>query len=514
MPAPRKARPDKSASRPVTLNLPGAGARQLPAGEAVKMASAWLQQGNTAAVVAVMQQLVQQLPGYEAAWLRLFDALHRAGDFTALKRACQDCLQHKPRSVPALVSLSVACRFLQEYGLAEEAIGKAAKLDPRNAEVLNHQGVLLKEIGQHAKALEVFNRCLVLQPDLASAIWNRADLCGVLSTGEAERYRQFAADESRPPRQRVMLHYALARSFEQAGDYDREFSHIAAGASLLRAVVHYDHGAELKQISSVNRYFPDDSGSVTGADNGPVPIFICGLPRSGTTLVEQILSSHPLVTAGDELNDLPLACSQYLRRRGNNKSFPDWVIDVPDEDWPVIGKAYLNSTSALQATGWFTDKNLQNYKAIGLIRRALPQAKIIVCRRDPLDNLWGCLRQYFSDGLMFTYDQQELAEVWKASDELIRHWQGAGVPLLEVSYESLVKDPEAGIRALLEYAGLPWDDACLSFYENKRAVRTTSATQVRQPLSDSAVGRWRRYKTHLQPMISALGLNVEGVDEG
>ncbi len=514
MPAPRKARPDKSANRPVTLNLPGAGLRQLPAGEAVKMASGWLQQGNTAAVVPVMQQLVQQLPGYEAAWLRLFDALHRTGDFVALKNACQACLQQKPRSVPALVSLSVACRYLQEYGAAEEAIDKAAKLDPRNPEVLNHQGVILKETGQHEQALVVFNRCLALRPDLASAIWNRADLCGPLGEADLARIGKSALDEKRPARHRAMLHYALARSYEQARDYDNEFSHIDAGAKLMHELLNYDHAAELKQISSVSRYFPNDPGSITDGDNGPVPIFICGLPRSGTTLVEQILSSHPLVRAGDELNDLPLACSQYLRRRGNNKTFPDWVSDVPDEDWSAIGKAYLQSTHGLQSTGWFTDKNLQNYKAIGVIRRALPQAKIIVCRRDPLDNLLGCLRQYFSDGLMFTYSQQELADIWMASDALIRHWHETDVPLLEVSYESLVKDPEKGIRALLDYVGLPWDNACLSFYENKRAVRTTSATQVRQPLSDSSVGRWRRYERYLQPMIEALGLKEEVIDEG
>ena len=173
-------------------------------------------------------------------------------------------------------------------------------------------------------------------------------------------------------------------------------------------------------------------------------------------------------------------------------------------DWQSLGKAYLASTSALQKTTFFTDKNLQNYKAIGVIRRVLPQARIIVCRREPMDNLWGCLRQYFSDGLAFTYDQQQLAEIWQASNRLINYWKATGVPLLEVSHEALLQNPEEQTRRLLSYLGLPWHDACLSFYENKRAVRTTSATQVRQPLSDQAVGRWRRYEEHLQPMYEAL----------
>ncbi|MAQ99528.1 MAG: hypothetical protein CMI00_03215 [Oceanospirillaceae bacterium] len=500
----RKSRPDKTASKLVSLHLPGAGLRQLPAGDAVNMASGWLQQGNLPAVIQVMQALTQQLPACEPAWLRLFDALNQAGDFPALQRATSGCLSHRPRFVPALVSLSVACRFLQRYPQALEAIRKAVKLEPANAEVLNHLGVILKEMGAQDEALAAFNRCLVLRPDLAAAVWNRADLCGALAEAEYQRFQVLTGDTSRSLRQRAMLHYALARSDEQSGRYDAEFEHIRQGAELMRQTLRYDHAAELQQIDSIRDHFDTDSGELAEPGGGPVPVFICGLPRSGTTLVEQILSAHPQVTAGDELNDLPLACSQFLRRRGINKSFPEWAGALMASDWQSLGKAYLASTSALQKTTFFTDKNLQNYKAIGVIRRVLPQARIIVCRREPMDNLWGCLRQYFSDGLAFTYDQQQLAEIWQASNRLINYWKATGVPLLEVSHEALLQNPEEQTRRLLSYLGLPWHDACLSFYENKRAVRTTSATQVRQPLSDQAVGRWRRYEEHLQPMYEAL----------
>lgn len=505
MPAARKTRPDKSASRPVTINLPGAGRRTLPAGDAVRLATDWLKQGRVSAVIPVLRELTAQLPGYQPAWVRLFDALNRAGDFNQLLQATEICLKHKPRSVPGLVSQSIACRSLDRYEQALQAIEKAVKAEPSNPEVLNHYGVLLKAMGDQDKALEVFNRCLKVKPDLTSAIWNRSDLIGVLSSKDYQYCDSLAEDPRRPERQRAMLHYALARSCERDGEFESEAQHILKGAELMRSVVQYDHAAEMAQLQDIPGVFSDDSGQCADPEEGQVvPVFICGLPRSGTTLVEQILSSHPLVMAGDELNDLPLACSQVLRRQRITEPFPQWAARCEEPDWQSIGNAYLKSTRNLHHQGFFTDKNLQNYKAIGVIRRALPQARIIICRRDPMDNLWGCLRQYFSDGLVFTYDQTELAETWNAADSLITHWRSTGVPMLEVSYEALVRNPETIIRELVSFVGLPWDDACLTFYNNPRAVRTTSATQVRQPLSDNAIGRWKRYKDHLGTLQQAL----------
>lgn len=505
MPAARKSRPDKSASRPVTLSLPGAGRRTLPAGDAVRLTTDWLKQGRVSAVIPVLRELTAQLPGYQSAWVRLFDALNRAGDFNQLLQATEACLKHKPRSVPGLVSQSIACRSLHRYEEALEAIEKAVKVEPANPEVLNHHGVLLKAMGDQEKALEVFNRCLKVKPDLASAIWNRSDLTGVLSPEDYQYCVSLAADSRRPERQRAMVHYALARSCERAGEFESEAQHVLQGAELMRSLVQYDHAAEMVQMKAIPDVFPNDSGQLAEPEKGqPVPLFICGLPRSGTTLVEQILSSHPLVMAGDELNDLPLACSQFLRRRGVSEPYPQWAAHCEASDWQSIGRAYLDSTRNLHQRGFFTDKNLQNYKAIGVIRRALPQARIIVCRRDPMDNLWGCLRQYFSDGLVFTYDQTELADTWNAADSLMTHWRTAGVPMLEVSYEALVRNPETVIRELVSFAGLPWDDACLTFYNNTRAVRTTSATQVRQPLSAKSIGRWKRYEDHLDIMLQTL----------
>ena len=182
------------------------------------------------------------------------------------------------------------------------------------------------------------------------------------------------------------------------------------------------------------------------------------------------------------------------------------MAELPEEVWSSIGHTYMDSTRALHKARFFTDKNLQNYKAVGLIRKALPHAKIIICRRNPMDNLWGCYRQYFADGLFFTYNQEELADVWNASNRLIQHWQANADDLYIMEYETLISNPESSIRNLLEFVGLSWNPACLNFHENSRSVSTLSATQVRKPLTSSRLEQWKRYERQLQPMLKRLAV--------
>lgn len=493
------------ALKPVNLSLPGQPPRTLPAGEALQQMKHLQHSGQTAAAAAIARQLSTQLPGLDEPWLLLFGVLHNAANYPALGQEAERCLQHKTRFIPALISLSVAKRMAQHHDQALALIDKALKLEPANAEILNHRGVVLKEMGRLDDALQAFNRCAALAPANVNAIWNRADLAGVLDEAEYQRCAALADNPALNAGQRAMVFYALAQSDEKAGDYSRQFEHIRRGAALKRSVVAYDHQAELSQINRVAGFYPAAAAAPV-TEHQAVPVFICGLPRSGTTLCEQILSSHPAVTAGDELNDLPLAAARVLQQKGLRKPFPDWAADMTAADWQAIGDQYRQSTGALQSGGWFTDKNLQNYKAVGLIRRALPEARIIICRREPMDNLWGCYRQYFAEGMNFTYDLDELADIWQASDRLIRHWQATENDIFILHYEQLTQDPETIIRQLVSFCGLPWDDACLNFHTNQRAVRTLSATQVRKPMSRERVAQWQRYQQQLAPLQQKLGL--------
>lgn len=488
----------------------------MPASQALAIARDARQKRQLAIAQSVLDQLIQAFPRLLEAWQEGFAICHQTGDMEALLKQAKACLAIKPRWVPALVNQAIALRLLQQHGKALESIDKALKQDTADPELHNHKGVTLKEMGQHEQALACFNRCLALNPKHTGAIWNRSDLIGALDDAEYQRLEALADSTSLTSNQKVSLHYALARSDERAKRYSSQFEQIEKGARIKRQSVSYDHDAEIRQIQSVQQVFTEAARSGAQADavrarfaEFATPIFVCGLPRSGTTLVEQILSSHTDVVAGDELNDLPLAAAEVLKARGITSAFPGWGNQLNDQDWQNIGQRYLERTQGLQQQGFFTDKNLQNYKAIGVIRRALPQAKIVVCRRHPIDNLWGCYRQYFSDGLYFTYDQRELADTWNASDTLIQHWFKQEPDLHLFQYEALVEQPERAIGELLTYLGLEWQDACLNFHQNKRAVRTTSATQVRKPLSNRSVGVWKKYAEQLAPMIERLNVSPE-----
>lgn len=504
----KKTKPDKQAIKPVQLNLTGRGKQMLPAAEAAKHLHAQIQKGPTPFLLPALLDLTQQLPGYQQAWLLLFDFLNRMGDMPRLKQEAERCLSSKPRFVPALVNLSVALKTEQRHNESLSLLQKAAKLEPSNSELYNHMGVLYKELGETERAKSAFQRCIQLKPNQASAIWNRSDIAGVLPSGEYQAIEQLLHKPTTPDRSKAMLHYALARSDEANQDYAKEFAHVDAGAKLMRSLVNYDHQAELTLSAQIREAFDSSLFSreeslktVNPTDNtNSRPIFICGLPRSGTTLVEQILSRHPKITAGDELNDLPLACSKRLQAKGIKQAYPLWVDRLEEQDWHKIGEGYLASTQALQKTPYFTDKNLQNYKAIGLIRKALPNARIIVCQRSPMDVIWGCYRQFFSNGLVFSYDLQELAETWREFELTIQHWQHLDLPFHTLCYEDMITDPETSIRNLLSYLELEWDEQCLAFHQSERAIKTTSAIQVRQPLTQSFIARWKRYEEQLAPI--------------
>lgn len=489
----------------LTLTVPGKGPVNISAQEAMMLVQRFRQQGQLMPMVALLQSVVAQLPNFLDAWLELLAILNSMSNFSQLAIEAERCLALKPRFVPAINALAVARRMSQQHDEALVLMDKACKLEPANAELHNHRGIILKELGRIDAALESFSRSLALNPKNAHAVWNRSDLITVLSEEDYQRYSRLAENTALHANQRAMFHYALARSDAASGDFDSEFAHVEAGAKLKRSHIHYDHQAEISEINKIAECFaaaPEKRPSVTSST--VTPIFICGLPRSGTTLIEHILSSHPLVIAGDELNDLPLATSYCLRTGDRLKPFPEWAAELTESEWQAIGNRYLKTTEHLHGKGWFTDKNLQNYKAIGVIRRALPQAKIIICRRNPMDNLWGCYKQYFGEGLKFTYSQTELAETWKACDNLIKHWQATGRDVHIIEYEQLVVEPEAIISELLNIVGLSWDDACLNFQANTRAVRTTSATQVRQPLSTKRIDQWRHYERQLKPMWDVL----------
>ena len=501
------AKTDKSASKVIEITLAGRTKINKRAGEIAKMASEHMQAQQWPVAISMLAQVVEKVPAYELAWNQLFEACLRVGDFESQFKFAEKCLAKRPRSISALIARGSAARMLLNYDQAFDDLNKAVKLNPTNVNALNQLGVIHKELGENDVAIACFNRCIAIKPSYSQAYWNRSDILDRPTREDIAAMQHQLNKSQLSHAQSARLHYSIARAYEFLGDYENQFKHVEAGAAAKRAQHNYKIEPELDEIKRIPNHFtrevlraesPNSNSSVT-------PIFICGLPRSGTTLVEQILSSHPEVTAGDEINALPYATSLTLRKLGIDNPFPLWASELSDKDWRNLGEDYLQNTRHLQETPYFTDKNLQNYKAIGVIHNAMPEAKIIYCRRDPMDNLWGCYRQLFGDGQLFTYDQHDLANMWRVADDLMQYWKDMLADRVYIfDYEDLIANQEATTRQLLTYIGLPWNDTCLKFYENKRAVKTISSVQVRSPITDARIGLWKRYEPWLQELIRII----------
>jgi hypothetical protein len=251
--------------------------------------------------------------------------------------------------------------------------------------------------------------------------------------------------------------------------------------------------------------FLDQKKNIGNQD--PSPIFIVGLPRSGSTLIEQILSSHSQVDGTSELPDLSkVVMSINKRNKGKGPGYPTAVTELEDEEFYKLGTQYIESTQRVRrGAPYFTDKMPNNFPTIGFLSLFLPNAKVINSIRHPIDSCLGCYKQHFARGQTFTYDLVELGEFYLEYHKLMQYWH-AVLPgkVLDVQYEEMVSDQENQTRRLLEYCGLPWEDACLNFHETDRPVRTASSEQVRQPIYSTSLDRWKKYESHLQPLIEIL----------
>jgi len=387
---------------------------------------------------------------------------------------------------------------------------RAGDLLPVDAVAHNNLGETLLEPGRLDEAEASLRRALQIRPDylkvrlsLASVRKVKADdenLVALVAADEASR------DSTLPGEDAVCLHFALGKSYDDIGDHEKAFPHFLEGNKLKRATLDYDPDETARRIDSIMRNF--DMATMDrlrgGGDPSHLPIFILGMPRSGTTLVEQIISSYPGVHGAGELSDL----KAIVRRNIAGTAFPDNLRLLDQAQLAAWGAEYVAGLQRrAPAAQRITDKMPANFLAVGLIYLMLPNARIIHVKRNPVDTCLSCFTQLFKDGQEFTYDLAELGRYYVGYARLMEHWRKvlpAGV-FLDVQYEDIVAGQEAQSRRIIEYCGLEWNDACLDFHQNKRAVRTASMTQVRQPIYQSSVERWRPYEKFLGPLFDALG---------
>jgi tetratricopeptide (TPR) repeat protein len=404
---------------------------------------------------------------------------------------------------------------LQELGRVEEALGfyrRAIASKPDFAGAYNNIGNVLKQEGRLAEAHDAYARSLAIDPRQAEVYVNLADTRKVepddawLASMEG-----FAREmESLRPTTRMRLHFALAKAHDDLGDHDLAFHHMHEANALKRAQIAYDEAASLKLFDHIRETFDAKliEAKSGGGDLDAAPIFILGMPRSGSTLVEQILASHPLVHGAGELPHLGEIVGG-LRAQGDAAlAFPEIAQAMGPEDFGKLGREYVARLRRYSTTAaHITDKMPSNFCFIGLIHLALPNARIVHVTRDPLDTCLSCFSRLFSAEQNHTYDLAELGRFYRKYAELMAHWRKA-LPeerMLELRYEDVVGDLEGSARRMIAYCGLDWSESCLAFHETNRPVKTASASQVRRPIYKTAQNRSRHYREHLAPLIAELG---------
>ena len=393
---------------------------------------------------------------------------------------------------------------------------RALALKPDLADAYNNMGNVLKELGQLQEAHDAYLQALALDPNIAGVYVNLAD-SKKFAAGDAHLAAMealAAKTDGLSKTDRMQLDFGLGKAYADLKDYDRSFRHLLAGNSAKRASIAYDEPSTFALFDRIETIFTRELiGQKSGAgDPSTAPIFVIGMPRSGTTLVEQIIASHPLVFGAGELQTLNDVILNVRGPDGNVILYPEFIPALDGSALRQIGGRYLAEVRALAAkhgrpdASYVTDKMPSNYYFAGLIHLALPNATIIHTIRDPVDTCISCFSKLFSAEQNHTYDLGELGRYYKRYEQLMAHWRRV-LPrgrILDVRYEDVVADLPKQARRIIDHCGLPWNDRCLSFHVSVRPVRTASATQVRQPIFMRAIGRWRVYEEFLGPLLTPL----------
>jgi tetratricopeptide (TPR) repeat protein len=393
---------------------------------------------------------------------------------------------------------------------AIDAFRKCLELKPTHVGALLGLGHVLKAVGDYHGAVGSYDACIREAPDFGETYWSLANLKTYrFDDATIAEMEKRAAATGLNPQSEVNFLFALGKAYEDRGDFERAWHFYRTGNVKQRGLVAYDPvQTEIMNERLIEVYSAEFLDARRGQGHpDPSPIFILGLPRSGSTLLEQILASHSSVEGTSELPYIGRIAASLNRNREQGLNYPEAMRELAPEHLRAHGEEYLAQAKMHRRTGAlrFIDKMPNNFPNVGFIASILPHAKIIDARRHPLDACLSCYRQLFAKGQNFTYDLTEIGDYWLQYQRMMDHWARV-LPgrVLTVQYEDVVRDFEAEVRRLLEFCGLPWQDTCLRFYESDRPVRTPSSEQVRQPIYERSVGYFRNYEPWLDELLAVL----------
>lgn len=477
------------------------------------MAELALRVGRLRDAETLLRRALELAPGFVAARANLASLLYRQNRFAEAASELDRVLESGEANPSSRNLLAVARGRIGDYDEALRLYEELTPAFPDHAKLWMSYGHILKTVGRLEESVTAYRRALAAQPALGEVWWSLANLKTVQFGDEDVAAMEAALDggEDLAPEDRLHLHFALGKAWADAGEAEKAFHHYAAGNALRKQEQGYDPEAVTAQVDRTIATLTPEFLAVREdwGDPSPDPIFIIGLPRAGSTLVEQILSCHSQVEGTMELPDIPFLAAREARAQGLvPRDWPGAVKAMDRDKLAALGAEYLERTRVQRKTDkpFYIDKLPNNWAYAGLIHLILPNAKLIDARRHPLDCCFSNFRQHFAKGQAFTYDLEDIgryyADYVRAMDHYDRVLPGR---VHRVIHERLLEEPEAEVRAVLDYLGLPFEAACLEFYRSSRPVRTASSEQVRRPLNKDGVGQWQPFEPWLEPLRRALG---------
>ena len=437
------------------------------------------------------------------------------GAHATAERAAKMALEEEAESAEAYTVLGQIYHELDRFDESLVNFETALKFKPESLEALNFYGITLKSLGRMDEARAMFAKALELQPDAIGAYSNIVDLENFSKDDRLFNAMIGILGKAKDPNEEryMALHFALGKAYEDMKEYPKSLEHYTIGAKLKRAILKYDEADVFGFFDSIRQTFNEEYFAKRPYEGIPtsLPIFIVGMPRSGSTLTEQIISSHPDVYGAGEIKLLSVCLGNLRQKFPNIPRFPQMALAMKPHQYASVANAYLTELSAMSATALrITDKLLTNYYFVGFINTLFPNAKIIHTMRNPVDTCLSAYSKLFKDDMPHSYDLAEIGRYYKKYEELMAHWRHvlpAGV-MLDVQYENVVEDAETNAKRIVEFLGLQWNDACLDFHKSDRPIKTASVSQVRKPIYGSSVKRWERYGDGLKPLVDALNAGV------
>jgi tetratricopeptide (TPR) repeat protein len=478
----------------------------------------------------LLERALELSPNYVGARDDYAVILIDKGSYTAAAAQLERLLAQEPRSLRYRTLQAHATMAIGDYDTALDLLIDIMREHPSDAGAWLLYAQALRFLGRYDESVQALRRCLDLRPDQGEAYWALADLKGnFLTNDDIATIRRFLAGDQLDRNARAHMLYAMGQGLERAGDFAGSFAAYEEGARLFFGIVEGEAAARLsnqqeptdsarilkrtKQVFSRRNFETRLVQAPSPLDQG-TPLFVVGMPRAGSTLVEQILSSHSMVEGTRELpliGDITRALS-LSRILVTPNAFPECVLDMSREQFAALGREYLDGARKYRNTDrpYFVDKRPWNWLQVGLIHLILPHAKIIDVRRQPMAAGFAMFKQLLPIDASFSYDLEEIGTYYNKYVNLMEHWDSVLPGRVHfLQYERLVEDSESEIRRLLDYCGLPFEEGCLRYWETNRAVATPSAEQVRRPIFRDALEQWRNFEPWLGPLKDALSRPVD-----